>query len=30
MRAKFLAAEHQPIVRIASTEATSIITDIFV
>ena len=28
MRAKFLAAEHQPIVRIASTEATSIITDI--
>ncbi|HTD02101.1 MAG TPA: transglycosylase domain-containing protein, partial [Chthoniobacterales bacterium] len=26
MRAKFLAAEHQPIVRIASTEATSIIT----
>ncbi|PYJ18982.1 MAG: penicillin-binding protein 1C, partial [Verrucomicrobia bacterium] len=28
MRAKFLAAEHQPIVRIASPEATSIITDI--
>jgi len=28
MRAKFLAAEHQPIVRIASTEATAIITDI--
>ena len=28
MRAKFLAAEHQPITRIASTEATAIITDI--
>lgn len=28
MRAKFLTAEHQPIVRIASEEATSIITDI--
>jgi penicillin-binding protein 1C len=28
MRAKFLAAEHQPLVRIASTEATAIITDI--
>jgi penicillin-binding protein 1C len=28
MRAKFLAAEHQSLVRIASTEATAIITDI--
>src|SRR4029077_13504376 len=28
MRAKFLAAEHQPITRLASTEATAIITDI--
>ena len=28
MRAKFLAAEHQPITRVASTEATAIITDI--
>ncbi len=28
MRAKFLAAEHQPITRIASTEATAIVTDI--
>jgi penicillin-binding protein 1C len=28
MRAKFLAAEHQPITRIASVEATAIITDI--
>jgi penicillin-binding protein 1C len=28
MRAKFLAAEHQPITRIASPEATAIITDI--
>jgi penicillin-binding protein 1C len=28
MRAKFLAAEHQPITRIASEEATAIITDI--
>lgn len=28
MRAKFLAAEHQPITRIASAEATTIITDI--
>jgi penicillin-binding protein 1C len=28
MRAKFLAAEHQPITRIASDEATTIITDI--
>jgi penicillin-binding protein 1C len=28
MRAKFLAAEHQPITRIASTEATAIIIDI--
>jgi penicillin-binding protein 1C len=28
MRAKFLAAEHQPITRIASAEATAIITDI--
>jgi penicillin-binding protein 1C len=28
MRAKFLAAEHQPITRIASKEATAIITDI--
>ena len=28
MRAKFLAAEHQPITRIASDEATAIITDI--
>jgi penicillin-binding protein 1C len=28
MRAKFLTAEHQPITRIASTEATAIITDI--
>jgi penicillin-binding protein 1C len=28
MRAKFLAAEHQPLVRIASREATEIITDI--
>ena len=28
MRAKFLAAEHQPITRIASPEATAIITDV--
>jgi penicillin-binding protein 1C len=28
MRSKFLAAEHQPITRIASPEATAIITDI--
>ena len=28
MRAKFFAAEHQPITRIASEEATAIITDI--
>ncbi len=28
MRAKFLAAEHQPLIRIASREATAIITDI--
>ena len=28
MRAKFLASEHQPITRIASPEATAIITDI--
>jgi len=28
MRAKFLTAEHQPITRIASTEATAIVTDI--
>jgi len=28
MRAKFLAAEHQPIMRIASREATAIVTDI--
>jgi penicillin-binding protein 1C len=28
MRAKFLAAEHQPLTRIASREATAIITDI--
>jgi penicillin-binding protein 1C len=28
MRAKFLAGEHQPLVRIASREATAIITDI--
>jgi penicillin-binding protein 1C len=28
MRAKFLAAEHQPITRIATDEATAIITDI--
>jgi penicillin-binding protein 1C len=28
MRAKFLAAEHQPLTRIASSEATAIITDI--
>ena len=28
MRAKFLAAEHQPVTRIASAEATAIITDI--
>lgn len=28
MRAKFLASEHQPITRIASSEATAIITDI--
>ena len=28
MRAKFLAAEHQPIMRIASREATAVVTDI--
>ena len=28
MRAKFLAAEHQPLTRIASKEATAIVTDI--
>ena len=28
MRAKFLAAEHQPLIRIASREATAIITDV--
>ena len=28
MRAKFLTTEHQPITRIASTEATAIVTDI--
>jgi penicillin-binding protein 1C len=28
MRAKFLAAEHQPLTRVASREATAIITDI--
>ena len=28
MRAKFLAAEHQPLIRVASSEATAIITDI--
>jgi penicillin-binding protein 1C len=28
LRAKFLAAEHQPIMRIASKEATAIVTDI--
>src|SRR5215831_10458555 len=28
MRAKFLAAEHQPLTRIASAEATAIVTDI--
>jgi penicillin-binding protein 1C len=28
MRAKFLASQHQPLTRIASTEATTIITDI--
>jgi penicillin-binding protein 1C len=28
MRAKFLASEHQPLMRIASVEATAIITDI--
>jgi penicillin-binding protein 1C len=28
MRAKFLAAEHQPVTRIASSEATAIITDV--